>query len=344
MNRRTLIILLILTAGLTACPFYGYKYNTGVLPTSPVNIEDFNTEYDDYNLSAPTINQVIALFYSSNRKTGGGNFDIIHEDFEIQFDKDNAELVAGRLFSFQRDIQRDELWEQVLETINTSYNELGPLVTYPEDQFDAFIYDETYQYLFLWASDPSGDLDILFTHIEMGDSVLIIGEPAGITYLNSESNDAYPSIDFDNKEIYFCSDRGTDFDMYCCELPADQDVLNSLGNQSLQPGIRLCAELSSSSSDKCPSITENVLVFASDRPGGQGGYDLWYSLREGSGWSEPINFGKHINTEYDEYRPIIKYMNEFQHNLLMFSSNRPGGKGGFDLYFVGVKKLVERAY
>jgi hypothetical protein len=39
----------------------------------------------------------------------------------------------------------------------------------------------------------------------------------------------------------------------------------------------------------------------------------------------------------DEYRPIL--INEevsFTKTMMVFSSNRDGGKGGFDLYFVGV--------
>jgi hypothetical protein len=345
MNKsRGIVISLIFGVLLTACPFYGYKYNSGVLPTSPVNLEDFNTEYDDYNLSAPTINNLFALFYSSNRDSKGKHFDIVHEDLEIEFDKDNGELIAGKIFHTWYNLTDKYVLDKVLKTINTPYNELGPSVTYLDNSFDSYVYHESYQYIVLWASDRSGDLDILLTYTDTVDANLPCIEPVEVSFLNSDSDDAYPSIDFDNKTVYFCSDRGLDFDIYCCELPSQEEVLHSLENQSLDVDIRLCPALSSPSNDKCPSITDNVLVFTSDRPGGQGGYDLWYSVREGSDWSEPVNFGKHINTEYDEYRPIIKYMNEYQHDLLMFSSNRPGWKGGFDLYFVGVKKILEPTY
>ncbi|MBL7112336.1 MAG: PD40 domain-containing protein [Bacteroidales bacterium] len=344
-RRRGIIVFLLLVILMTACPYYGYKYNTGVLPTSPVNLEDFNTQYDDYNLSAPTINHLFTLFFSTNRNSDGENFDIIHEDFEIEFDKDNADLTAGKIINNWWGLHDPSVLNQILDTINTPYNELGPVVSYLNEEMDSYHYNENDQYLVLWASDQSGDLDIMLTHTDTDDdTTLLFIEPAEILYLNSGSDDAYPSIDFDNKIIYFCSDRGLDFDIYSCELPAQREVLYSLENQTLDADILKCAVLSSPSNDKCPSISNNVLVFTSDRPGGQGGYDLWYSVREGSGWSEPENFGKQINTEYDEYRPILKHLNDFQHDLLMFSSNRPGGKGGFDLYFVGVKKLIESDY
>ena len=78
------------------------------------------------------------------------------------------------------------------------------------------------------------------------------------------------------------------------------------------------------------------MIFTSNRPGGFGGYDLYYSVFRKGKWSSPVNFGPGINTSSDEYRPVIGYHPDFTNNFLMFSSNRPGGKGGFDLYFTGV--------
>jgi hypothetical protein len=81
------------------------------------------------------------------------------------------------------------------------------------------------------------------------------------------------------------------------------------------------------------------MVFTSNREGGYGGFDLYYSIFANGEWGEPINMGERINTEYDEYRPILKYVNEFENNFLMFSSNREGGKGGFDLYYTGINLI-----
>ena len=83
------------------------------------------------------------------------------------------------------------------------------------------------------------------------------------------------------------------------------------------------------------------MVFTSDRPGGFGGFDLWYSTYGTDGWSQPVNFGPSINTTYDEYRPAVVYAEEFTNDLMFFSSNRPGGKGGFDLYYAGIAKMTK---
>lgn len=78
-----------------------------------------------------------------------------------------------------------------------------------------------------------------------------------------------------------------------------------------------------------PSISEdgNTLYFASDRPGGFGGMDLYRVRRESDRWSEPENLGPRINSEADEAFPFL-----YQNELLFFSSDRSGSHGGLDLY------------
>ena len=53
------------------------------------------------------------------------------------------------------------------------------------------------------------------------------------------------------------------------------------------------------------SVENNELYFASDRPGGQGGMDLYVSIKSGDTWGEPINLGPKVNTEGEEVFPFI---------------------------------------
>lgn len=71
----------------------------------------------------------------------------------------------------------------------------------------------------------------------------------------------------------------------------------------------------------------DVIVFASDRPGGYGGVDLYTVRREGGKWSEPRNLGPEINTEGDELFP--SYNNE---GYIFFASDGHIGYGGLDIY------------
>ena len=81
------------------------------------------------------------------------------------------------------------------------------------------------------------------------------------------------------------------------------------------------------------------MVFTSNRAGGYGGYDLYYSKFVSGKWLKPVNFGAKINTSADEYRPIIRREEGFDNDFMIFSSNKAGGLGGFDLYYVGIDKV-----
>ncbi|MEY3436655.1 MAG: hypothetical protein RL335_1111, partial [Bacteroidota bacterium] len=73
----------------------------------------------------------------------------------------------------------------------------------------------------------------------------------------------------------------------------------------------------------------NVLVFTScDGPDGYGSCDLYYALLTKKGWSEPINMGSVINTEFWESQPSIAP----DKRALYFSARGPGGFGGSDIY------------
>ncbi|MDO9613577.1 MAG: OmpA family protein, partial [Bacteroidota bacterium] len=79
-----------------------------------------------------------------------------------------------------------------------------------------------------------------------------------------------------------------------------------------------------------PMITENgkTLWFASDRPGGLGGFDIWKSEISGlDTFSEPTNVGPEINTPGNELYPFEK-----PNGYFYFSSDFHPGLGGFDIF------------
>ncbi len=89
----------------------------------------------------------------------------------------------------------------------------------------------------------------------------------------------------------------------------------------------------------------NTIYFASDMPGGFGSVDLYKSERTDTGWSNPENLGKEINTEGKEMFP-------FYHpdGYLIFASDGHVGVGGLDNFIVPIKsngqfgKIVNMGY
>lgn len=76
------------------------------------------------------------------------------------------------------------------------------------------------------------------------------------------------------------------------------------------------------------SIDGYTLYFASNRPGGYGGTDIWYCTLDEGRWSEPRNLGPEVNTKGNETAPYI----HFDDKTLYFASDGHQGMGGMDLY------------
>lgn len=68
------------------------------------------------------------------------------------------------------------------------------------------------------------------------------------------------------------------------------------------------------------------IYFASDLPGGRGGFDIYSAQLTNEVWDKPALLQGQVNTSYDELFPTTAMGN------LFFSSNRKGGMGAFDIY------------
>lgn len=338
---------------LTGCPFYGYKYDEGEFPPDPVNFSELNSAFDDYNMAAPVIESELYLYFSSNRNNQGGDFDIVGDNFHILWDKDTGRLtVDDKPHSYNDYSYVDSLFDM----INTAGNEFGPLsIPYNSDPISSYF---SYTDIVIYSTDISGDHDLNFVWFKFPSEsptsdAGTYGGPEPLSFLNSEYNDSYLSfygpdyysIDYyidpgKITELVFCSDRNGNYDIFTSPVSQDSSFLGFLQSGDGSSVIPVDI-LNSAGDDKCPSINGNLLVFASDHPGGYGGFDLYYSRRSGDGWSAPQNFGERINTSSDEYRPVMVKVHEFRNDLMLFSSNREGGQGGYDLYYVGIERMID---
>jgi hypothetical protein len=79
-----------------------------------------------------------------------------------------------------------------------------------------------------------------------------------------------------------------------------------------------------------PSLTEDgkIMYFASDMPGGYGGFDLYVTYLKSGKWTKPENLGPNINSDKHEAFPFIHSLGR-----LFFASKGWNSKGGFDLFF-----------
>jgi hypothetical protein len=95
------------------------------------------------------------------------------------------------------------------------------------------------------------------------------------------------------------------------------DVLNDEGTINTMPHVAMIDGV-------------EHLFFVSNRAGGEGGLDIWYSINE-NGWKKPKNAGKRLNSEGDELTPF------YRDGRLFFASDWHNGYGGFDLFYANRK-------
>ena len=89
--------------------------------------------------------------------------------------------------------------------------------------------------------------------------------------------------------------------------------------------------------DQCPHLSADglTLIFASDRPGGSGGNDLYITHRRNPrddfGWDVPENLGSGVNSASSDATPGT-FEDDNGNFTLYFASSRPGGLGANDIY------------
>jgi|OpeIllAssembly_1097287.scaffolds.fasta_scaffold199352_1 hypothetical protein len=336
-----ILILILISTSFSACnndPDPVVNANTPTFPVTAVNLGEINSIYDDFNSASPFNGNVSPLCFSTNRASEGANFDIIYKLLDVLYDGANKKLIIGES-NYANDYlgitKANANLVNAVNTINSSSDELGPYLI-PQGESETESHNFIQNYILLYATNKSGNLDIKLTgNLTNGT----YSEPQNITFLNSPKDDAYPTLNADKTLIYFCSNRENNFDIYETNLNNTSSLLSALTEQT-ERAITKNTILSSDYDDKCPFINGDLMVFTSNRPGGFGGFDLYYSIFKNGEWSNPVNFGNKINTQYDEYRPIVKAYSSFTNDFMIFSSNRPGGKGGFDLYYVGIDKMT----
>lgn len=151
-------------------------------------------------------------------------------------------------------------------------------------------------------------------------------EPVPIdSFLNTRYNEGTCTISADgNILIYTSCDAPDTFGS--CDLYITHKV-----SGRWQKAVNMGKAINSRSWDSQPSLSADgsILFFSSNRRGGHGGNDIWYSERlEDGSWSEAKNVGGIINTDKDEVSPFIYFNNE----QLFFASDGHMGFGGKDLF------------
>lgn len=161
--------------------------------------------------------------------------------------------------------------------------------------------------------------DVYFTSAKNGKWIEAVQMSKPV---NSKHNDAAVDISPEGREL--CIYRGHKGGGDLFNTQYDDGVWNSLNKMKK---INKSKYRESSVSVSADSI---VLFFISDRKGGQGGQDIWFSYRtqNGNKWQKPENMGAVVNSKYDEETVEISSDGK----TLFFSSKGHNGMGGYDVF------------
>jgi len=150
--------------------------------------------------------------------------------------------------------------------------------------------------------------------------------------VNSPGAEILPSISSDGLTLYFSDDwdwSPRPGGLGGCDIwMAERTSRDAPWGTPMNVG----APINTSAGEITPSVSGDglTLLFASARAGGQGSYDLWMSTRATvqDNWGAPVNIGGVVNSGSWDHGPSLSC----DERALVFTSNRPGGFGGYDLW------------
>lgn len=213
---------------------------------------------------------------------------------------------------------------------NGNINSSTPFSVIPNSNFHKATpyYSNELESIFYVLSNVNGD-DLSFS--EEGKNTLAIGKKevdGKFEYLLRDLNTSfyYPFYEAATGKLYFAANFENGYggtDIYF--------VYTNKG-QIMSAPVNLGPRINSPGNEISPYIFENSMYFASDIFYGLGGMDIYKTnFQSDETFSIPINLGKGVNSEDDDFGFIIRN-NETEGLLGYFSSNREGGKGNDDIY------------
>ena len=141
--------------------------------------------------------------------------------------------------------------------------------------------------------------------------------------INTKNNEGAHTVSADGKTIIFT--RCTPYSG--CDL-----FISTIDNNGKwSKPIKLPAPINTRYWESQPSLSPDgkTLFFVSNRPGGKGKMDIWFStINKNNRWSKARNLGDSINTKGNEMSPFL----HFDNKTLYFSSDYHIGMGKFDIF------------
>ncbi len=298
-----------------------YKYADAAYNTYALGTAD--SLLNMYLETGDAENAHIARYRMAEMKMLQGQYDEAIVDFDLyQSEYQEVDTVMSSQIEFWRSSAQWALGysqEYVYETpmlensVNSPFSEHAP----------RFVNDELF---FSALKQPSADEPLK----RYDSSILNNGNPVNILGLESGDVVSHPAFTPDQAYVFFTVGEYQNLNAIRCELYYGKynvdgsvsqvkrlpDFINRSGYTSTHPSISMLPDSSL------------ILLYATNRAGGKGNLDIWYSKIDNDfNFSVPENLSA-ANTAHDDLSPY----HHAGSDMLYFSSNGRVGYGGFDIY------------
>lgn len=290
----------------------------------------------------PSIYKLGLSYKKKNLFSNYKNLFLAYKDKKCLKNKDDVNFYLGELFFLSGDIKESkkyfDLIDDTLKFISLSKYNSNIEYNLKNGDKELISFNTTstinkwyYQYtpffnqntntLFFTARDGGNlfDDENIITASFVNDDFLDFKK---YNILNSDNNEGTPSFSNDGRLMVYTSCE-MDFKNNSC------DIYFSRKNGDLwSKPKKFDDNVNSQYWDSQPFIYENKLYFVSNRPGGTGGRDIYYSnIYDDGSFSKASNFSS-INSQYEEVSPFM------ENGIFYFSSNRNDSYGGYDIYLL----------
>jgi outer membrane protein OmpA-like peptidoglycan-associated protein len=183
-----------------------------------------------------------------------------------------------------------------------------------------------------WDGNDQPFLDLYIGNVESNGEITRVRPFSNL--VNSKYHDAMVAFSPDLTEIYFTSNNYMDGKVRSSNLKIFKATVGASGSRT---NIMTLPFNNDKYSNGHPFVSKDgkKLYYISDMKGGYGGTDIYEVAINDGHYGAPKNLGPTVNSKYKEYSPFV------DGDILYFSSNRPGGEGGFDIYMTKLDGSIE---
>ncbi len=286
----------------------------------------------------------LAEFYYAQSLKTMGNYEKAREVFEHfrkNFRGNNSSYYTAKAkeevkncdMALKMSIKSDILISALPSNINKRYSELNPTLFHDSLLIFSTIYSDTLITIPFEDNNPKHKLYAINIHDSTHNAQLFL--PQFFKDLTGDVSDI--TFSYDEKRMYYTECKINASGKLICEIYG-----STLNNSTWSVPVKLGPLVNDPTGEYTslhPAISydkkskQDILYFTSDKPGGNGGLDIWYAEVDATlNIEKAYNMGRKFNSSDNEVTPFIDNNGDFY-----YSSNGLDNIGGYDV-FVAIEK------